>query len=818
MNIPATHFLRMGLVTFMLLALLSTGQAQDIFRLFSQWSSANPVEKLYLHTDRSSYHAGQTIWLKGYFLNDLSPDSKSTSVYVELLDGQSNIRLRHVFPAYMGICLGQVALPGDISSGTYQLRAYSAAMLNQPGFYFTKNIFIYGRQNAEATAASSHKVNDASTSIRFFPEGGNLVANLVNNIAFKATDQNGLPKKVSCILKNDKGETLDTFSSVHDGMGRFSMMPLPGQSYYVVQQGDEQLRYPLPEAKTKGITLVAGSSNKGYTFKIEQAAGTPPELRAASIVGQMHHHIVFRQPLNAGNDLLAGIIPAANLPSGILQLTVFNKDDMPLAERLLFLDNKEYKIDGYISPDSVSAEPYQRNRITINLPDTIIGHFSISVTDADFEPHGRRPSNIFSWFLLQSDIKGYVHNPAFYFQADADSVKDALDLVMMTNGWRRFNWIDVAANKLTPARFADDGYITLKGTILNEANRRPVANTDLFFMMKPVTDTSAGNGLPRLIHTDEQGHFRIDSLIFYDKMRLAFSDIRGTKSRFLQVKMNADSLHKPFYIEPAPVVSENGMQQATGRLMQDAYSRYMEGRGRMLQNVTVTARTKTEKEKLDEAYTSGYFRGGVGAKTLDIREEIGTDNIFDFIRTRIPGISVYREDEAADAPADASSGYVVKHRQLNSDYFPTPPLQLFLDEMPTSSVFIETIPLSQIAYVKVFPTFTGSAGGNGALAVYTKKGKDAISETVSFVSAVDYNGYTVVKEFYSPDYAAEKPANSQPDSRLTLLWQPDIYLASVNPRLPVTFYNNGRTKRFKIVIEGITSDGQMLMLEKTIEQ
>src|SRR5690606_34420221 len=127
MNIPATHFLRMGLVTFMLLALLSTGQAQDIFRLFSQWSSANPVEKLYLHTDRSSYHAGQTIWLKGYFLNDLSPDSKSTSVYVELLDGQSNIRLRHVFPAYMGICLGQVALPEDISSGTYQLRAYSAA-------------------------------------------------------------------------------------------------------------------------------------------------------------------------------------------------------------------------------------------------------------------------------------------------------------------------------------------------------------------------------------------------------------------------------------------------------------------------------------------------------------------------------------------------------------------------------------------------------------------------------------------------------------------------------------------------------------------
>src|SRR6218665_3451853 len=202
MNNPSIQRLSSALTLLIALLTVSPARSQDIFSYFTKWSNANPIEKLYLHTDRSSYYAGQTIWLKGYFLNDLIPDSKSTSVYVELLNERADILLRQIFPAYVGVCIGQVALPEDITSGTYQLRAYSVAMLNQPGFYFTKNISIYGKQ-AEKANIPGRKNNASFANIQFFPEGGNLLANLVNNIAFKAVDENGFPKEVSCILKND---------------------------------------------------------------------------------------------------------------------------------------------------------------------------------------------------------------------------------------------------------------------------------------------------------------------------------------------------------------------------------------------------------------------------------------------------------------------------------------------------------------------------------------------------------------------------------------------------------------------------------------
>ncbi|MCH5684993.1 hypothetical protein LWM68_12520 [Niabella sp. W65] len=81
---------------------------------------------------------------------------------------------------------------------------------------------------------------------------------------------------------------------------------------------------------------------------------------------------------------------------------------------------------------------------------------------------------------------------------------------------------------------------------------------------------------------------------------------------------------------------------------------------------------------------------------------------------------------------------------------------------------------------------------------------------------VNYSGYTVIKEFYNPDYD-KQPDNSKADKRMTLSWNPSLFVAEVNPVIPVIFYNNDQTKRFKIVAEGVTSDGRMLMIEKIIE-
>ena len=123
--------------------------------------------------------------------------------------------------------------------------------------------------------------------------------------------------------------------------------------------------------------------------------------------------------------------------------------------------------------------------------------------------------------------------------------------------------------------------------------------------------------------------------------------------------------------------------------------------------------------------------------------------------------------------------------------------------------------MSDIALVKLFPNSVTAPGGGAVLAVYTKKGADLSTPLDAPTDIIAYNGYSIVKEFYNPDYD-KHPDESKADNRITLSWNPNVFITGINPQIPVIFYNNDRTKRFKIVAEGITADGRMLMLEKII--
>ncbi|WP_008583713.1 hypothetical protein [Niabella soli] len=775
--------------------------AQTPEQKLDNWNQRNPIEKIYLHLDRESYISGQTIWLKAYCMSDYTISTHNSTIYVELLNSRSQLISRKIFPAYLGVTLGQIELPETLASGAYQVRAYSPLMLNQPGFMYHKEITVFG-----ATAKEASKKKAPSIDLQFFPEGGNLVTTLLNTVAFKAVDQNGYPVTIAGKLKNSKGEEITTLASKHDGMGRFALVPQAGEAYYVALDNNPAKQYPLPAATNKGITFSITNSAKGKQFKIERTADAPEAFRPAYMIGQMQNQVIFKQPLKQDKDQLGGVIQTANLLSGILQVTVFNKDDMPLAERLTFVDSKEYILPGTISVDTFNNTAHQKNRFTLNLKDTVIGHFSISVTDADYETTDYRPLNIYSYFLLSSDLKGYINDPAYYFRSDASAVKEDLDLVMMTNGWTRFKWKDVVQNKLPAPQYIDPLYINLKGTVNIEGTRKPFANKDLLVMTTPVDSTQGKGGLMKMIKTDSSGRFHLDTLIFYDNTRILFSDIKGKKSKFIRVKMDADSLNRNYHMEMSPFQVNDSLDLTAENKMQGAYNDYLRAEGKTLANVTVKARQKTDQEKLESEYTSGLFSGGINSRILDLRNENPVAaNIFDYIQGRLPGVTVSRDTEGQ---------YVVRYRDGG---FGNGKLSLYLDEMHTDATMIEGIPISQIAFIKLMGTFVGAPGGGGALAIYTKKGADLSAAIESSTDIITYKGYSIIKQFYQPNYDLRTGDNAKADNRLTLSWTPDMYLANINPKVPIVFYNNDRTKRFKIVVEGLTNDGRMLMLEKTIE-
>ena len=228
-------------------------------------------------------------------------------------------------------------------------------------------------------------------------------------------------------------------------------------------------------------------------------------------------------------------------------------------------------------------------------------------------------------------------------------------------------------------------------------------------------------------------------------------------------------------------------------------------RAKMLEEVIVKGRVKTAVEKTDDLYTSGLFKGGDGY-SFDLSNDPsaqGAMTLFNYLQGRVPGLQI----------SNAMSGTPgLSWRGGTPD--------LFLNEMRTDAQGLSTLSMSDIAYVKVFrPPFMGAVGGGGggAIAVYTKKGGASQNSNFVGLSKVTVNGYSTVKEFYSPNYAQENPMDALDDIRTTLYWQPYIFLDKEKKKITLSFYNNDISKKLKVVIEGVNERGKLTRVESMIE-
>jgi hypothetical protein len=435
----------------------------------------------------------------------------------------------------------------------------------------------------------------------------------------------------------------------------------------------------------------------------------------------------------------------------------------------------------------------------------------VSIIDQQYDQRSARGENIFSGLLLTSDLKGYVHQPAWYFSGDTDSIKTALDLVMMTNGWRRFVWTTLSPATAKGAGYKDGSYITLSGKVTIRDTKKPFAEKPLLLLLITADSTRS----MQMLSTDKQGYFRLDSMLFFGNSRILFSDIRGKKSQYIDVQLTADSLGRSFTLPAGPAAFFSKQQYAsiTGPDGLAAnFDAVLKAKGVMLEAVTVKTKKKNPLQELEEKYASGMFSGDAN-KTIDLVSSNEADtyqNIFDYLRFRVPGVQIVTD----------GLDYEIYYRQGGTaSSLGNPQMILYLDEIETDPAVIATIPANQIAMVKLYSSFVGATGNamGGVLALYTKKGADMNDVMQNAADMVKYSGYTVMKEFYAPNYSVDKLAAMQEDNRITLDWRPDILLNNLNPRVPLTFYNSDRAKSFKVVVEGMTLDGRMLLIEKTIE-
>lgn len=496
--------------------------AQQTASNLSLFAARSPIEKVYLQTDREDYFAGETIWFKAYCYSEYFPDTISTTLYVELLSQASKVLTSKVLPVIYSVSQGQVDLSDSLQEGTYFIRAYTATMLNHgKDFVFLKNIFVHGKKRSQnnLSAANNEK------KITFFPESGNFIEGLRTCMAFKITDRWGMPLNLSGAIKNNNGELVDSFASYHDGMGRFFITPVPGEQYFAHLNDDAPGRkYELPGAAQSGVVLRIAPSTGKINYELYHHAGKS-SMVPAYILGQAQHLTVFNIKVDEIMSKTAGVINTENLPPGIIHITVFNKEDIPLAERLCFVSNEDYVLSAELKADTLNNSPKGKNTFSFSLPEGTAGSFSLSVTDADFSGIDERRDNIISNLFLTSDLKGYIHQPAWYFSSKTpkDSARTALDILMMINGWRRFQWISLTQVVKSPLKYNDPGYISITGHVNIHDKKKPLAGKELMLWHFP--QDSLKQPQMEFFNTDEAGKFKLDSLIFFGESRFLVSDI-----------------------------------------------------------------------------------------------------------------------------------------------------------------------------------------------------------------------------------------------------------------------------------------------------
>lgn len=432
-------------ILFILWSMFSFGlsaqsSADSLLAFFSQKGLSSPPELIYVQTSKDIYETGEDLWFKAYQLDaqSFSLSDKSKTLYLQMISSQDSVVWQEKYPIENGLASGHVYVNEKLPEGDYFLEGYTRYSFyknDTTGIIPARKIKIV--KNISRTAATEISED---TTFRFvmFPEGGNLVSGIPSRLAFKATDGRGNPVFVEGTLFQD-GEPLNEIKSVHYGMGAFLFTPLPGRQYRMELKNGRS--YPLPDIHSEGMVLrLSKQDKKRLDFIVSQSDGLPDQ--EICVVGKMRG-MVCCMAKGVLKDNLKVSIPLDNfLYQGIAEFTLFNGSMQPIAERLVYV-HPEKKLHITVESEKSSFALREKGTIKIKVTDDegkpVRVNLGVSVYDRAYQ-NAANPMDILSHCYLSSQIRGNIYDPTSYFDEENKERTEGMNLLLLTQGWRRYIW------------------------------------------------------------------------------------------------------------------------------------------------------------------------------------------------------------------------------------------------------------------------------------------------------------------------------------------------------------------------------------------
>ncbi len=767
-------------------------------------SGISNYEKIYIHFDRPFYNAGETIWFKAYLYNQGLPSMLSNELYLQLIDRSGKIIDQRKYPIAGATVSGDIQLE-DSLKGFYSLIATTKTISADDGnFVYGKNLYVY---NASETVKKD--TAKKTFSLQFFPESGHLVDRIRTQVAFKATDMSGNPIDVSGVIKSDSTTVITPFRSFHDGIGKVSFTPRISESLFAeVNYDGRTYTFSLPNVEASGVNIKITDGDSIKTFDITRSKTDKSLFDSVRLIVSMNNDTVYENRIGFGYEqTLSGILKTNTIPSGILNFRVLNKDGIPIAERLCFVNNKEYLVE----PDFVmikrDSAKKMKNIFELRFSDTIQRSFSISVTDIHAQEFPEK-ENIMSRLLFTSDLRGYIHNPGYYFAKNDAETRTALDNVMLTHGWTRYNWKRKSQNN--SVRPVASNLLYISGTVNDFNTGKPVSGGTLALNL--ITEDSSFQAIDAVV--DNNGKFRADSLMFFGTAKIIYSYTNNNHKRNA-VSLTIDAEDSSYFF--ASFIRNERNQTEKGGVdyfeptkpLGVSVGSLFEAKFKQLSTVFVKTKIKRPEDKMNEKYASPLFRtsGKIILDNVTRPYNDRTLNVVNYILTNIRTLNYDR---------DVNS--LVNRKNFSLQTKKNWIVSLLLNESPTPLDIARTITMDRVALIKFYEAGfvgVGTSAPGGAVAVYLKKTEDDRDLVGNTPNSFLYKGYSITKDFYSPDYSMLPKENSALDNRLTLYWDPSN-CGTTSKTVKFDFFNNDVSKKLNIIIEGFDAKGRLLHYEKEL--